>query len=129
MSKRKGSKALLDQHDGTRSRAHRFVEQLLTEMRISYMSECEEFAPFRLDLYLPEWHMAIEIDGPSHTQSRDQFRDQRMFERYSVKTYRMRSDKLVKRADIEAFIKRSIEDASLDSDERRKAYMEHLARN
>jgi len=53
-------------------------------MKISYMSEHTEFLPYSLDIYLGEWHLAIEIDGPTHSRARDRKRDVRLFELYGV---------------------------------------------
>lgn len=59
----------------TRSRPHRCVEALLDGLGISYVSECEDFQPYSIDIFLPEWHLAIEVDGPYHTPKGDKQRD------------------------------------------------------
>jgi hypothetical protein len=73
-----------------RTRPHRWVEGLLEEMRIAYMSECEDFPPYRLDLYIPQWHLCVEVDGPMHTPAKDKRRDLYLEGHYSLPTLRIR---------------------------------------
>lgn len=44
-------------------------------MGISYVSEMEEFQPYCLDIYLTEWHLCVEVDGPGHSPKHDAKRD------------------------------------------------------
>ena len=60
-------------------------------MGVSFISENDEFPPYTLDLYLPDYHAAIEVDGPSHNRKRDKARDTWMLERYFVPTMRIRA--------------------------------------
>ena len=50
------------------------VEKWLDELGVSYISEWE-FFPFRADIYLPEWHGVIEVDGPYHFSKADKKKD------------------------------------------------------
>lgn len=57
-----------------RSGPHRRVEKILDKMGISYISEYP-FPPYTVDVYLPEWRLCIEIDGPLHSKAKDKVRD------------------------------------------------------
>lgn len=72
-----------------RTRPHRRVEKFLEELGLNYVSEFNEFQPYQLDIYLPEWHLAVEVDGPYHRKKHDKVRDQWMRERYGVETLRL----------------------------------------
>lgn len=74
-----------------RSGPHRRVEKVLKKMGIGFISENDEFLPYKLDLYLPDYHAAIEVDGPSHSNKKDKARDTWMLERYFVPTMRIRA--------------------------------------
>lgn len=71
-----------------RSHPHRRVESWLNERYISYMSE-EPFPPYRVDIYLPEWRLAIEVDGPYHSAKHDEKRDAFLQERYGLLVLRL----------------------------------------
>ena len=75
----------------TRSMDHRWMERRLSEVGISFVSESTDFPPFELDLYLPEWHLCIEIDGPYHGPKRDGRRDRFLMERYALPTLRIKT--------------------------------------
>jgi very-short-patch-repair endonuclease len=47
---------------------------MLDVLEINYLSE-QPFPPYTVDVYLPEWHLGLEIDGPFHQKSRDESRD------------------------------------------------------
>lgn len=79
---------LSDNTPSERSGPHRRVEAILDEMDINYSSE-ERFVPYTLDIYLPEWHLAIEIDGPGHSVKRDGVRDKWFLEAHGIPTLRL----------------------------------------
>lgn len=58
-----------------RTGPHRQIEKRLNEAGLSYLSEYEGFPPKRLDIYLPEWHLCVEIDGHRHSKPKDEARD------------------------------------------------------
>lgn len=68
----------------SRSKPHRRVERILDKLKISYMSEHAEFPPYALDIYLPEVHAAIEVDGPTHSKAKDKKRDGNLLASYGV---------------------------------------------
>lgn len=66
-----------------RSRPHRRIEKILDNMGLSYMSE-QPFPPYTVDIYFTEWHLAIEVDGPYHSKTKDQIRDKWLKARYGL---------------------------------------------
>lgn len=79
----------------TRSQPHRRVEQILEQEGIAYESEVV-FNPYQVDIYLPEFHMAVEIDGPQHGlySRRDDFRDHYLYEQYGLRIVRIRTSEV-----------------------------------
>lgn len=71
-----------------RSGPHRRVEKILDEMKIPYLSE-EQFSPYKVDIYLPSWHLVIEVDGPYHSKSKDEVRDAWLKARYGLLVLRI----------------------------------------
>lgn len=92
-----------------RSRPQREFEKMLDALRISYFSEHEEMVPWCLDVYVPEWHFAVEIDGPHHTPKGDLRRDTNLLEQYACPTLRLPAELMATRDGkteaIERFIK------------------------
>lgn len=74
-----------------RSGPHRKVEDVLKKLQVLFTSEHEEFIPYRVDIYLPDWHAAIEIDGPSHSPNKDAVRDKWLLERYYLPTLHIKT--------------------------------------
>lgn len=72
----------------SRSGPHRRVERLLDKWSISYESEYS-FPPYSVDIYLNEWHIGIEIDGPTHSTKKDRMRDDVLREHYFLPIMRM----------------------------------------
>ena len=90
-----------------RTRPHRDLEHLLSEMELSHLSEVP-VAGYVLDIYLTEWHLAIEVDGPTHTtySLRDRARDKRLLD-VGIPTLRIKANYVKTpgtRAAIETFI-------------------------
>lgn len=83
----------------SRSAAHRWLERQLDAAHISYHSE-HPFPPYAVDVYLPEWHVAVEVDGPQHSAPRDAARDAKLLERYGLPVYRLDTTKSGWRLDI-----------------------------
>jgi very-short-patch-repair endonuclease len=50
-----------------------------------------DFPPYRVDLYLPDYHMAVEIDGPLHNIRQDEKRDNDLFNEYKLLVFRISS--------------------------------------
>lgn len=90
-----------------RTAPHRKLERILDDMGISYLSEFP-FLEYSLDIYLPEFHLAIEVDGSQHARfsKRDRFRDRRCREQ-GVYTHRIRVEHLTEdrvREEVEKFL-------------------------
>lgn len=82
-----------------RSGPHRRVEKILDKQLglSNYLSE-QPFPPYTVDIYFPEWHVAIEVDGPLHSDKKDKIRDQYLETFYGLKI--MRIDVAVWHSDI-----------------------------
>lgn len=53
-------------------------------MNINFESEVE-FHPYRVDIYFPEWHFVVEVDGPQHSYKKDLIRDQTLEIAYQLR--------------------------------------------
>ena len=73
------------EHSSERSGIHRFVERQLDALGIAYESEFRNFEPYRVDIYISEAYAYIEVDGPSHSRSKDKKRDDWLQERYNLR--------------------------------------------
>lgn len=103
-----------------RSGPHRRVEKILDGMDINYSSE-EGFPPYTLDIYLPEWHLAIEVDGPAHSVKKDEVRDRWFLEFHGIPTLRLDATLWFRTATIEAKIIAFIEEHADTVEERKHA--------
>lgn len=74
------------------------------------MSEFPEFPPYKLDIYFPEWHIAIEVDGPFHSNPRDKSRDAFLREMYGVIILRIKTKRWITESKIQSAIKAFIEE-------------------
>lgn len=95
-----------------RSGIHRQAEAWLRKCGLDFESE-RSFPPYRVDIYLPEWHIAVEIDGPWHSRSSDAKRDAYLLETYGLPILRYGyKDMYVNRFTdaVVAFIERHSED-------------------
>lgn len=104
--------------DSYRSKAHRHVEDILYEMNINFESEVD-FKPFRVDLYLPEWHFAIEVDGPQHSRKKDEVRDNTLLIAYRLPTVHINTG--TKKQDVKDTIVAAAERYAEDAEERKHA--------
>ncbi len=69
---------------------HRKVMDALEKMGVGLMEEVD-FPPYRADLYLPDYHVIVEIDGPLHNTRRDLKRDVELRNEYGLMTFRISS--------------------------------------
>lgn len=74
----------------SRSGPHRKVERILDSIGLAYESEYP-FPPYTVDIYLSEWLIGIEIDGPYHRYQHDVNRDRNLFDRYGLLLLRLRT--------------------------------------
>ena len=70
------------------SDAHSRVIKLL-EARGLCLQEEIDFPPFRIDLYLPDYHVCIEVDGPYHSERANRLRDRELENVYHMPTFRI----------------------------------------
>jgi very-short-patch-repair endonuclease len=69
---------------------HQKVQRYMLLRGIRVRTE-DEWPPCTVDCYLPYYHTAVEIDGPKHSAKRDAKRDQRLYELYMLKVYRIKA--------------------------------------
>lgn len=50
------------------------------------------FDPYTVDIYLPRYHAAVEVDGPTHVVEDDEERDKVLWELYYLYTFRIPTD-------------------------------------
>ena len=62
---------------------HKAVLRYLQQRGLDVWFETE-FPPYRVDLYLPRYHAAVEVDGPLHTREKDEERDENLLAEYRL---------------------------------------------
>ena len=75
------------------SDAHARVIRLL-EARGLCVQEEIDFPPFRVDIYLPDHHACVEVDGPHHGARADHRRDAELLRVYALPTFRIEVDEI-----------------------------------
>lgn len=63
--------------------AHRRVVALLERRGLGVQEEIN-FPPYKVDIYLPDFHVAVEVDGPLHTARADRRRDRALNAEYGL---------------------------------------------
>ena len=63
------------------SDAHRELIRLLENSGLCIIEE-QEFPPYTVDIYLPDVHLGVEVDGPHHELKRDARRDEQLLNDY-----------------------------------------------
>lgn len=101
-----------------RSGPHRRVEQILDKMGISYISEYS-FPPYTVDVYLPEWRLGCEIDGPLHSKAKDKVRDSYLAAWYFLPVLRISAKIWQSSKKIEEQIIAFIEEQAESADDRK----------
>ncbi len=72
------------------TKPHRDVMIELENRGFGVMEELD-FPPYRVDLYLPNYHLAIEVDGPLHNKREDEKRDNNLLDEYQLFVFRISS--------------------------------------
>ena len=62
---------------------HRKVSKRIERLGISVGDEVP-FPPYTVDIYLDEYHVAVEVDGPHHREKKDRARDASLWDRYRL---------------------------------------------
>ena len=71
--------------------AHQAVIKELERHGIMLMEEVE-FPPYRVDCYLPSYHVAVEVDGAQHNARADRKRDRELNAEYSLYVFHIAAD-------------------------------------
>ena len=74
----------------TFSDAHREAVRILEGWGYELLVEIE-FPPYRVDIYLPDIHAVVEVDGTQHTKKGNRKRDWALVEQYCLPTFRLRA--------------------------------------
>lgn len=87
------------------TKAHKRISDLCRRQGLNVNDE-EPVGRFSIDIYLPEWHLGIEVDGPTHSPRKDERRDGELWADYGLPILRLRHDTALDPAWelIEAFI-------------------------
>lgn len=73
---------------------HRKLVDILQKSYYTVRSEVQ-FGPYTVDIYLPEHHVAIEVDGPHHGKKREAHRDSYLMEKWSLPVLRVKVSSIV----------------------------------
>ena len=63
--------------------AHQKVSRRLERLGYSIMEEVP-FPPYTIDIYIPDYHLGVEVDGPHHQEKKDRKRDNFLMETYEL---------------------------------------------
>ena len=85
------------------SQGHRNVWDALVDAGHNVEVEVP-FGRFRVDCYLPEFHVAVEIDGSGHNLARDIQRDAELMEFYSLPVCRVKHSLVKSKAGARSFL-------------------------
>ena len=72
------------------SAAHKKVIKQLEKWGIQLMEEVD-FPPYRADIYIPDVHVVVEVDGPHHSKKANEKRDTELLEQYLLHTFRIKT--------------------------------------
>lgn len=67
---------------------HRKVIKRLERINLKVMVEID-FPPYKVDIYIPDAHMAVEVDGPHHSETKDKKRDKYLMDTYNLPVIRL----------------------------------------
>ena len=70
---------------------HVAVAEQLERRGLGIMVEVE-FPPYRADIYLPDYHAVVEVDGPRHSERADRKRDRELNRAYGLYTFHVRAE-------------------------------------
>lgn len=72
------------------SAVHKYLISLLESWGFELLEEVD-FPPYRVDIYIPDAHIAIEVDGPQHSKKQDKKRDEELLTVYYLPTFRVKA--------------------------------------
>jgi len=67
---------------------HRKVVRRLERINIPCMVEVD-FPPYKIDIYIPDAHIGVEVDGPHHSEKKDKKRDKYLMDTYNLPIIRL----------------------------------------
>jgi len=73
------------------SDAHRDMMKQLARRGVEFR-EALPSPPYQVDIYVPAFHICIEVDGPQHGKRADDKRDERLLEVYLLPTFRVKAN-------------------------------------
>ena len=107
-----------------RSGFARKIEKILSDLGLAFMPE-EPFPPYSVDIYLSEWHIGIEADGPLHNARKDEKRDAYLLEEYGLSILRI-PQKNFRTEDAKEAILGFIDEQYEDSETRKRKWLNRL---
>lgn len=70
---------------------HRSVSRHLEQRGLLIWNEVS-FPPYTVDIYLPRYHAAVEVDGPQHVEEKDDERDAELLGVYRLPVYHVKAE-------------------------------------
>lgn len=99
------------------SDVHMKVIKILEKINLGVLEEVP-FPPFCADLYLQDYHVIIEVDGPQHSKKQDKKRDDYLLQEYNLPTLRIKIKDLEDRTRLIHKIYEFLYEWADDADER-----------
>ena len=101
------------------TKPHKDMLTYLENRGVELIEECP-FPPFTVDLFLPDFHAAIEIDGPQHEKKRDEERDEELLKVYELPIFHIKAEYTKYPERWEEDLKTFIDVCRITADERRE---------
>lgn len=111
--------------NSSRSGPHRKLERFLDEFGFRYESE-RPFGPYTVDIYLPDWHICVEADGPYHSKAKDEKRDAYLLEKFGLYLLRIKTKTNITKIRFESEILAFIDLHYEDSEVRKKTWLQMM---
>jgi very-short-patch-repair endonuclease len=70
------------------SEVHAKVIHFLESRGVQLIEEVP-FPPYTVDIYIPDYHIAVEVDGPQHSKKNDTKRDKVLIKEYKLWMFRV----------------------------------------
>ena len=98
--------------------AHVAVVKALERVGLGLQVEVE-FPPYRVDIYLPDYHLVVEVDGPvGHSGRENDRRDKALWRAYGLRTLRVHHN--IKTEQLVAEVRRTIKEWGHDAATRKE---------
>lgn len=88
---------------------HKKVSKRIERLGISVRDEVP-FPPYTVDIYLDEYHAAVEVDGPHHNAKKDDLRDYKLWQEYRLYTLRIDMGEAKKASHVKKIVMEFIEE-------------------